>query len=104
MMSNIYFETCMRKGPFEVTANSKDPDGETQSDQELCYTYTSLSSTVPNDSISRQIHTCYKLWTKICETRDNVNGDLTKFCEIFLNITLELPKYSLKYFFQVRNL
>ena len=26
-------------------------------------------------------------------------GDLTKFCEIFLNISLELPQYSLKSFF-----
>ena len=41
-------------------------------------------------------HTCHKLWTKICEIRQNFKGDLTKFCEIFLNITLELPQYSLK--------
>ena len=26
-------------------------------------------------------------------------GDLTKFCEIFFNITLELPQYTLKSFF-----
>ena len=38
---------------------------------------------------------CQKLWTKICEVRQNFKGDLTKFCEIFLN-TLELPPYSLK--------
>ena len=31
------------------------------------------------------IHTCHKLWTKICEIRQNFKGDLTKFCEIFLN-------------------
>ena len=43
--------------------------------------------------------TCYKLWTKIYETRQNFKGDLTKFCEIFLNITLELHQYSLKSFF-----
>ena len=43
-------------------------------------------------------HTCHKLWTKICEIRQNFKGDLTKFCEIFLNITLELPQYSLKSF------
>ena len=28
-------------------------------------------------------HTCHKLWTKICEIRQNFKGDLTKFCEIF---------------------
>ena len=41
-------------------------------------------------------HTCHKLWTKICEIRQKFKRDLTKFCEIFLNITLELPQYSLK--------
>ena len=41
-------------------------------------------------------HTCHKLWTKICEIRQNFKEDLTKFCETFLNITLELPKYSLR--------
>ena len=44
-------------------------------------------------------HTCHKLWTKICEIRQNVKGDLTKFCEIFLKITLDLPQYSLKSLF-----
>ena len=44
-------------------------------------------------------HTCNKLWTKICEIRQNLMRDLTKFCEIFLNITLELPQYSLKSFY-----
>ena len=36
----------------------------------------------------------------------NFKGDLTKICEIFLNITLELPKYSLKsfLFFPCKNL
>ena len=50
------------------------------------------------------VHTCHKLWTKICEIRQKFKGDLTKFCEIFLNITLELPQYSLKSFFHVRSL
>ena len=45
------------------------------------------------------VHTCHKLWTKICEIRQNFKGDLTKFCEIFLNITLEFPQYSLKCLF-----
>ena len=40
-----------------------------------------------------------KLWTKICEMSQNFKWDLTKFCEIFLNITLGLPQYSLKSFF-----
>ena len=50
-------------------------------------------------SIGTEKHTCHKLWTKICEIRQNFKGDTTKFCEIFLNITLELPQYSLKSFF-----
>ena len=44
-------------------------------------------------------HTCHKLWTKICEIRQNFKGDLTKFCEVFLNITMEFPQYNLKSFF-----
>ena len=47
----------------------------------------------------QSFHTCHKLWTKICEIRQNFTGDLTKFCEIFFNITLELPQYTLKSFF-----
>ena len=49
-------------------------------------------------------HTCHKLWTKICEIRQNFMGDLTKFCEIFLNITCELPRYSLKPFLSCKKL
>ena len=49
-------------------------------------------------------HTCHKLWTKICEIRQNFKGDLTKFCEIFLNITLEFPQYSLKSLFSFKKL
>ena len=44
-------------------------------------------------------HTCHKLWTKICEIRQNFKWDFTTFLEIFINITLELPQYSLKSFF-----
>ena len=48
---------------------------------------------------------CHWLWTKICEIRQNFKGDLTKFCEIFLNITVELSQYSLKsFFYHVRRL
>ena len=50
-------------------------------------------------------HTCHKLWTKICEIRQNFKEDLTNFCEIILNINLELPQYSLKlFFFYVKSL
>ena len=42
-------------------------------------------------------HTCHKMWTKICEIRQNFKRDLTKFRDIF--ITLELSQYSLKSFF-----
>ena len=45
------------------------------------------------------MHTCHKLWTRICEIMQNFTGDLTKICEIFLKITLELPQYSLNSFF-----
>ena len=39
------------------------------------------------------------------EKRQNLKGDLTKFYEIFLNITLSSPQHSLKYFvFHVRSL
>ena len=51
----------------------------------------------------RALHTCHNLWTKISDWRQNFKGDLTKLCEIFLNITLELPQYSL-FFVCVRNL
>ena len=44
------------------------------------------------------MHTCHKLWTKICEIWQKFKGDLTKCCEIFLYITLELPQYSLVFF------
>ena len=44
-------------------------------------------------------HTCRMLSTKICEIRQSFKGDLTKFCETFLNITFELPQYSLNVFF-----
>ena len=47
----------------------------------------------------KKLHTCHKLWTKICEIRQNFKGDLTKFCEIFSNITFELPQYILVFFF-----
>ena len=50
------------------------------------------------ESFIWNVHTCHKRWTKICEVRQNFKGDLTKFCEIFLNITLQLPKYSLSFF------
>ena len=45
----------------------------------------------PKNNISSK-HTCHKLWTKICEIRQNFKGDLTKYCEVFLYITLELPQ------------
>ena len=62
-------------------------------------------NTSTTTSYSTLYHTCHKLCTKISEIRQNFKGDLTKFCEIFLNITLELPQYSLKSsFFHVRSL
>ena len=41
-------------------------------------------------------HTCHKLWTKMCEIRQNFKRDLIKFCEIFTKITLKLPQNSQK--------
>ena len=52
--------------------------------------------------------TCHKLRTKIYEIIQNFKGDLTSFCENFLNLTLRLPQYSRKsfffFFFPVRSL
>ena len=38
------------------------------------------------------VHACHKLWTEICEIRHIFKGDLIKFCEIFIKITLNSPK------------
>ena len=51
------------------------------------------------EAVLTSTHICHKLWTKFCEKQQNFNGDLTKFCAIFLNITLGLPQYSLQSFF-----
>ena len=50
------------------------------------------------------VYKCHKLWTKISEIKQNVMEDLTKFCDIFLNITLGLPQYSLKSLFPCKKL
>ena len=70
------------------------------------YLYSSMHCNfLKKKKTKKKKHTCHKLWTKICEIRQNVKEDLTKFCEIFLNITLGLPQYSLKsFFFYVRSL
>ena len=60
-----------------------------------------MSSVVslPNYTFTGRLsHIRHKLWTKICEIRQTLKGDLTKFCEISLNITLKLLQYSLKCF------
>ena len=49
-------------------------------------------------------HTCHKLWTEICEIRQIFKRDLIKFCEIFIKITLELPKNSQNLYLNVRSL
>ena len=41
-------------------------------------------NSVDPDQMSHYTHLPHKLWTKICEIRQNTKGDLTKFCEIFL--------------------
>ena len=66
--------------------------------------YTKYTDSDSYHTCTNGIHTCHKLWTKICEIRQNFKGDLTKFCEIFLNITLELPIYSLKSFVSCKKL
>ena len=64
-----------------------------------------IVTTRSNELLARLgIHTCHKLWAKICEIRQNFNGDLTKFYEIFFNITLGLPQYSLKSFLSCKKL
>ena len=42
------------------------------------------------------IHTWHRLWTKICEMRQNFKWDLIKFCETFTKIAFKLPKGILK--------
>ena len=49
-------------------------------------------------------HTCHKLWTEICEIRQILKGNLIKFCDIFINITLELPQNSPKSLFKCKKL
>ena len=63
------------KEVFQAFINIKEPVQPVQPDP--CYTIYN--------------HTCHKLWIKICEIRQTFKGDLIKFCEIFLNITFELP-------------
>ena len=50
------------------------------------------------------LHTCHKLWTKICEISQNFMGDLTEFCETFLSITLEFPQHRQKSLFECKKL
>ena len=44
------------------------------------------------------------MWTEICEVRQIFKGDLTKFCEIFTKITLELHQNSQKPLFKCKKL
>ena len=53
---------------------------------------------------TRMLHTYHKLWTEICEIRQNFKWDLIKFCEIFIKITLELSKSSQKPVFVCKKL
>ena len=53
---------------------------------------------------SLQMHICHKLWTEICEIRPIFKGDLVKFCEIFINNTLELHQNSQKSLFKCKEL
>ena len=43
-----------------------------------------------------EAHTCHKLLTEFCETRQIFKGDLIKFCEVFTKITLDLPPKIVK--------
>ena len=44
------------------------------------------------------------MWTEICEVRQIFKGDLTKFCEIFTKINLELHQNSQKPLFKCKKL
>ena len=61
----------------------------------------------PSFTISKWGSRGSKLYSHVfvmSETRQSFKGDLTKFCEIFLNIPLELPQYSLKSLFSCKKL
>ena len=62
----------------------------------LCYSWTKKAQTVQSNESHG--HICHKLWTNICEI-GNILREIKQNCEIFLNNTLELLKYSLKSFF-----
>ena len=53
---------------------------------------------------SKVLHACHKLWTEICEIRQNFKWDLIKFCEIFTKITLKLLQSSQKPLFECMKL
>ena len=55
--------------------------------------YSSLSSDAVHWNTA---HTCHKLWTEICEVRQNFKWDLIKFCETFTKIAFKLTKGILK--------
>ena len=78
----------------------------TQFDQSSLSTWRNFTSLTIQNVLREDSdqHTCHKLWTKSCEMRQNFKGDLTKFCEIFLNITLKLPQYSLSLCFSCKKL
>ena len=49
-------------------------------------------------------HTCHKLWTEICEIRQNFKWDLIKFCETWTKLAFKLPKGILKPLFSFNKL
>ena len=112
MIGRLFAMIChmshaMPKCAFAVCVDSKGPD-QTAHLRSLiraftvcCQNHWILQNVLENKDT---YHTCHKLWTKIYEIRQNFKRDLTKICEIFLNITLELPQNSLKSFFSCEKL
>ena len=65
----------------------------------ICTNYKNLR---PTSNIRHSyVNTCHKLWTKICEIRQNFKGDSTEFCEISLNFTWASQIQSKNFCFHV---
>ena len=51
-----------------------------------------------------RVHTCHKLWTRICEIRQNFKGDLTNSVRFSKTSLWSSPNIVLKYFFSCKKL
>ena len=63
-----------------------------------------VSPSKRNQHMVPNLQTSHKLWTEICEIRQNFKGYLIKFCEIFRKITLDSSKIVKSHYLNVRSL